>query len=286
MKMVRLHELFSSESKEKRRQRRKASALLLRLGSEIETVSANAGREIREMGPEGMELLLAELQKMSRQQRIWPVTFAAYFALFAAVWWIILFVMYTLSPEKPDYHIVDGQIVWSTICAILGWRQQRNRAAQILAAFDDVRIVGPLAEALQYGGADTRDAARRTLLRLLPKMQSSDASRLSDRQRDCLYALLESSDTELVLAILKALEQIGDDRAVLYVEALTVSRDTAIREAAVACLPFLKARAEQQRLSQTLLRASRAADTTPELLLRPARGTGETDPQQLLRPGV
>jgi hypothetical protein len=114
-------------------------------------------------------------------------------------------------------------------------------------------------------------------------MQASDASRLSDRQRDCLYALLYSSDTELALAILKALEQIGDDRAVLYLEALTGSRDTAIREAAVACLPFLKARAEQHRLSQTLLRASNAADTTPEHLLRPARGTGETDPQQLLR---
>ena len=95
----------------------------------------------------------------------------------------------------------------------------------------------------------------------------------------------------LLLAILAALEQVGDEAAVPYVKRLADSRaitreQRRIQQKAEACLPYLESCANQRRGSQTLLRASSIDSTRPEILLRPASGNTDTEPEQLLRAGI
>jgi hypothetical protein len=54
-------------------------------------------------------------------------------------------------------------------------------------------------------------------------------------------------------------------------------------EAAKACVPFLLARSEKKKVSQVLLRASGMDSTTSVVLLRPAIGHENPEPQTLIR---
>jgi hypothetical protein len=109
----------------------------------------------------------------------------------------------------------------------LNWRTStriQREAAQALAGIEDLRAVGPLAEALEYRSPGSQPTIypviTGALRRLLPRMQASDAHLLTEPQRSCLYRALLKGDAELVLAIVKALEQIGDGKALPYVEKL------------------------------------------------------------------
>ncbi|HLV78869.1 MAG TPA: hypothetical protein VKT32_01270 [Chthonomonadaceae bacterium] len=204
-----------------------------------------------------------------------------------------------------------------------------RRAAHAIAHFDDVRAVGPLMTAYMTGFFDNaffvRLFSRREtqqqflatrLKELLPRMKSGDVSLLSAQQRQGLYnAVILSEDAELVRAILKALEQIGDSRALPYVEKLATGKVRAddpgtrnarrqirflqwarrrragkadaqrIREAAQDCLPFLLDRAKAGE--QTLLRAADPAAQPADTLLRSAAASSEPAQQELLRiPGT
>jgi hypothetical protein len=91
-------------------------------------------------------------------------------------------------------------------------------------------------------------------------------------------------EADFLVAILRAFEQIGDTRCVPYVEELARFADQKrVRDAAEACLPYLQELAENERSSQTLLRAASASGTTPDTLLRPAHALTETEPGHLLR---
>jgi hypothetical protein len=95
---------------------------------------------------------------------------------------------------------------------------------------------------------------------------------------------------QLQMALLQALEQIGDDAAVPYVTELVnmpprFSVQKTVRDRAAACLPFLNEKAAQSRYSQTLLRGSAEPAAAPETLLRPANESHDTRPEELLRPG-
>jgi hypothetical protein len=168
-------------------------------------------------------------------------------------------------------------------------KQRYKTAMQSLMKSEDLRVVGPLTEALST--SDTRSIAASALCRLLPRLQFGDAHLLNEKQRRSLYRELEGTDTDLILAILKAFEQVGDSKDLPYVERLAqaaAERPTGGRLLAEAqhCLLFLKARAEHEHTRQTLLRAASASDTPPDVLLRPASSTPETEPQQLLRAGT
>src|SRR5205823_4214565 len=89
------------------------------------------------------------------------------------------------------------------------------------------------------------------------------------------------------IALLRALEQVGDRDALPHVRGLAESIPATMRQrqvvrAANDCLPYLEACAEQNRNSQILLRAI----TDPILesnLLRPIGKQGEADPDLLVR---
>lgn len=80
------------------------------------------------------------------------------------------------------------------------------------------------------------------------------------------------------IAILQAVEQVSDSKALSLVERLTQREavsagEKRIQEAAKQCLPALQLRAEEQRSSQTLLRVADASTTSKDTLLRAATST-------------
>lgn len=181
--------------------------------------------------------------------------------------------------------VLGGMIVSSAVIS----RREKD-AALLLTRFDDVRAIGPLAEALEYKDREVPPIAARALIQLLPRLKASDASLLSPTQRACLNRALEGNDRALVLAILKAWEQVGTEDAIKIVQNLSYGRLNAgrypdVASAARECLPSLRASAQRHRLGADLLRAANGHQTLPETLLRPARPGGSDLPEeQLLRP--
>lgn len=163
-------------------------------------------------------------------------------------------------------------------------------AALAIARFEDLRAIGPLAEALEFKEPQVRTIASRALIRLLPRMQASDAALLSPTQRACLNRALKGRNPELILAVLKAWEQVGDADAIDNVRALASGRMEGgqyqrIVAAASECLPFLRQNTERQQVGAHLLRPVAVSLTPSNDLLRPAPPDGLTAPtNQLLRP--
>jgi len=166
-------------------------------------------------------------------------------------------------------------------------------AAQVLAMLDDMRAVGPLAEALEYQEWQlprARSAAAEALIRLLPRLQPKDAGLLDAHQRACLYRALVLPSPEsprLPIAILHALACIGDAAALPAMERLTrhtplTQPQKQIQEEAQQAARLLRARLEGEQAPHILLRSSEAT-TAPDMLLRPATEASVTDPRQLLR---
>jgi hypothetical protein len=165
--------------------------------------------------------------------------------------------------------------------------QAHKNAAHILAQMDDLKAVGPLFEARELDDKGITQNVEEALTRLLPRLTASDAHLFSEPQRESMARALKSKDSLFVIAVLRALEQVGDEKALPEVQKLLEKKTTdplqlQVKEAAQECLPFLKIRAEQAELARTLLRAS--SDTgSPDTLLRPAHFTGSESANELLR---
>lgn len=143
---------------------------------------------------------------------------------------------------------------------------------------------------------DQRTALYAALTVLLPQMRASDAGLLTAAQRRALHRTLKSGFNRNVnaavmfrfrLAILKALEQIGDSSAIPVVTALAngkarTANQRALKAAAIECLPLLQNNFGGVEANQTLLRAS-APEQAPATLLRPATFTPDAAPKELLR---
>jgi hypothetical protein len=167
----------------------------------------------------------------------------------------------------------------------LALKQLRRTASWYLARVRDPRSIGFLAEALWFADATTISGVMRAMIEILPTLSADDGRHLTPVQRRCLYRILGERGTsfrQLQIALLGALEQIGDAGAVPMVEALTDASDPRVRAAASASLPLLRARVAGIEASETLLRASDGASSSG-CLLRPSAGAAEAAPQSLLR---
>ncbi|HLK56913.1 MAG TPA: hypothetical protein VKU00_10125 [Chthonomonadaceae bacterium] len=181
--------------------------------------------------------------------------------------------------------------------------RKAKRAAQQLSSRNDLSGIGGLIETLYF--SDQREGpAIETLIALLPRLQASDSDLLTERHHAVLRGTLSSLPhvtgnlftrlsrrkeihARLQVAILKAFEQVGDSKALPVVAALAESAaHPQVRAAAVECLPFLQMRQEQERASQTLLRASSASATEPDMLLRAAHENHDQDPNEMVRPSL
>jgi len=251
--------------------------------------AADEGLTERTAAP--MEPLLDAFQAAVRQRRQNTVMMGVSAALSAG------FAVTNLIVEAT--HSQDESLFWAAIGALgvtfaLSFRGvfRLKGLMNNLANIRDLRITGPLIEiaALEEGNANKM--AAQLLTRLLPRFRASDAKLLTDGQHAALLRTLNRANAtpEYFVAVLKALEQIGDARALPVVESLATGRRATsaprrVQAAAQDCLPFLRIRCDQQRASQTLLRASDAAGMQPDTLLRPAQGVGPTEATELLRAG-
>lgn len=168
----------------------------------------------------------------------------------------------------------------------------QSEAARRLANTDDIRAVGPLAEALEWPDAVVQQMASKALTRLLPRLTGTNGNLLNPQQRAILYRHLKMSNIHrnylLMKAILKALQQVGDLAAIPVVERLAqahayTERQRTIKRLAEDTLPLLAISAKQQDASAQLLRASSANDTAANQLLRGAMANLEEAPHELLR---
>jgi hypothetical protein len=140
--------------------------------------------------------------------------------------------------------------------------------------------------------ADQRATAQ-GLTHLLPRLRADDTATLDVAAKRLMNHALTRPDVDLILAVLSALEQVGDASAIPNVRKLAnkggiAAKELRVQEAARACLPLLLARAEQQQSPQTLLRAASAESINSDTLLQPASGNVNAAPEQLLRaaPGI
>ena len=193
--------------------------------------------------------------------------------------------------------VAAGQIVgWITAgvtsLAVIRIRQQlQDPRLRQITALDDVRAVGFLLDLMESSQEmweyddPSRRAIKSALIRLLPRLQASDTSWLTEPQRAALARALYYCthrkypwhyDPDLAVALLGALEQVGTSDALDYVQELATMYASnphreRIRDAAESCLPFLQTRARERQAMETLLRASQQS-TDPSQLLRPLGG--------------
>ena len=167
-----------------------------------------------------------------------------------------------------------------------------------LAQSRDVNAIPTLIDSMNLGITKKhRQRVTRALTLLLPLLKTSDARLLTPLRRHtlnvtlggCFQPHLRGVDEDLTLAILKAYEQVGDEKAIQVVERIANHRprnesERRIQEAAKECLPLLCANIGEVASTQTLLRASDGQTTTsPAMLLRPAASASTTSPAELLR---
>lgn len=171
----------------------------------------------------------------------------------------------------------------------------RAGGTRLLASLDDIRVIGSLLDALMTYPRDTdlRDCIRLSLVRILPRLKSSDSAGLLPRHITALnqeiyhrevrkHPIINHDTVKLI--VLKALEQVGDETSLPAVEKLIQTTDNdKVRQAAEACLPFLQERAVLGK--HTLLRA--ASHNSANLLV-PAHGNerAETETDILLRAAI
>ena len=156
-------------------------------------------------------------------------------------------------------------------------RKRTARFAQ-LAQRDDVRVVGPLAEALRSWDGEAQQIAEEALIRLLPRLRPIHDILLTPDQRKNLHRALRGKNELLAIAVLKALRYIGDSESLICVTRIVYERsrsgvDSRLQDAAIACLPDLRDRVEDQKAVSTLLRASEPT-RLPQEHLRPSTAPG------------
>jgi hypothetical protein len=139
-----------------------------------------------------------------------------------------------------------------------------RQAQQALAQEDDIQSVGLLAETLWLGDEPLRLQAEAVLTRLLPRLGPEQGDLLNRHQWDCLCRVLPlyRRKIDLVIAILKALDTLGEWTAFRYVSELADSdlADSAERKlvqaAASECLRNMQERFARTLPGRTLLRSS------------------------------
>ncbi len=170
-----------------------------------------------------------------------------------------------------------------------------------LIRIGSVKAIGPLIETfdINISGAQSKQR-HKALTPLLYKLKASDACLLTPSQYRALHRALEveyqtlhgtQEGLDLKLAMLKALEQVGNESFISIVERLAnrkslTKRQRMIQAAAQECLPYLKLNAGSVTAQRTLLRASTMNDSSTASLLRPAGYAPDAPVDQLLRPSI
>ena len=234
-----------------------------------------------------------------RKRRYWTL-----FWLFEAIAVLpgLLMRLLPVSNHNPLHFVPVWVSLAAVICLVIFLIATLTRKpkwnADTLAQEGGINAVPALLEMLFAPGTPQhRQPIYAALLPLLPLLRPENASLLNHIHRRMLNRMLRLGTAYVVdnnmgnsmrFAILKALAQVGDATSLATVERLanatarTPERET-LKQAAIECLPMLKANLSTVQSTQTLLRASNAPAATPDTLLRPTEHVPDTAPQTLLR---
>lgn len=281
------------------------------LVGELSSSDSEARERARErlgaLGPDAVEPLLAGLARDERDARrlrraalllgVSAIALLGGLALLAACYpWLIAALPFLLWAA-----LMYG---WSRYCdpyvgrlakALQAYR--RARAGQryvvgMLGRVGDLRAVGAVLRAAQTQDRAFRERLWAGVAPVLRRAKASDTGLVGPEDRQSMYRELGRATTDpavaaLQVAILQALQQIGTGEALASVEHLAGHpalrrSERVVKDAALASLEVLRARAEREGAVRTLLRP---ADGPEEpTLLRPAQGAPEAPAEQLLRP--
>lgn len=240
-----------------------------------------AEQELNRLGPEAVDALLKLLEKEGarrRKRRLFGV-------VLLSTWAAVLVIMLATG-NGSQVGSFTGMI--GGMVALFAATQLQKDAATALTRYDDIRSVGPLAEALEFEDKGVATEASGALVRLLPRLRASDHAVLTPDQRRCLdRSVVKRRNADLTMAVLAAYEQIGDETSVELVERIAAGEVKGIGDQRVIAyageiLPAMRRNAELVKAAQTLLRPADAAES--DMLLRPAGGAPDGPEERLLRP--
>lgn len=254
-----------------------------------------------QMGPAGIETLLQLLYTDTRKRHNLKT-------IITVLAWVMIPVSMLMLPVIL-FSLCTNTLMQTTLFAagvwLLNWflfvmrtrlpLSARQKAIMpIISEINDMRAIGPLVDILNSKSIYNSDLLQAPLTRLLLQVRSSDAHLLDRanrailcRQLDTMGSSRNQESIAFTVAILRALEQVGDAEAVPYVGQLAHRLPPPapeVREAAKRCLEFLQLRGGAQNIRQTYLRAADKTVARPDQLLRAAQNSGESQPDQLLRP--
>ncbi len=189
--------------------------------------------------------------------------------------------MHWLGDNWWFFLIIGG----SSAAAQAADRKRPQEMARLLATARDPQAVSVLAVAARSADPATKKIAEQGLRSIMPQFKASDAEHITEQGMEAILHLLSrASESDLRIAILRGLEQVGDERALDVIESLIRSeRDTRLVDAARTCKSYVQGRVQQAQYRQTLLRPTVNPVAPDMTLLRPA-GASETPLDQLLRP--
>ena len=205
-----------------------------------------------------------KLRKSRRGTRYMALCFGGVIALMVAAYCVRA--LRTGNWDMGDWFTYF--FMFSSFGGVAAASRTHKEAVSELTRIEDIRAVGPLAESLAIEDKRVRPLIHAALIRLLPRLQSSDAALLTLEGRACLNDALDEKNEMLTLAILKAYEQVGDETALPYVEKL--AEDAA---------------ASQKWRKSGSLRLADAVPRMPRLFARPGRtAAGQSNPPARRKP--
>ena len=171
----------------------------------------------------------------------------------------------------------------SWVYDVRGKTRLRIMAAASLGRLGSLESVGVLAKGLMDRDRRVREVCANALHNILPNITADQYGVLGAEAMVNLGNGLSSSDSQLVLKILQALEQIGTSKVIPFVSRIAErGRSLKLRDAARETLATLERRALAESQRDRLLRPSANPVTPSEILLRPAQDA-ETEVALLLR---
>ncbi len=276
-----------------------AKALVTKSASLMPAERAAAEKELKERASELLEpLLILNEEAMIYHRKHNKNSASASFRriMFAVIFCVVLLPISIIAFTSPAaMWVLVGVIILAIPLTI--FLQLRNKEihkyyANALRNYRDLRVIGPLAEALFFDNENQFRSKVPKYADLCASISNSlecitkeDEVVLSGIQLDCLIKALNPRNTELSLAILQKMPFIGNRKVLEVVRMRAVrSWNKSVVIAAQQCLPGLEARVLRIEATDSLLRASSPAEISVSTLLRPALSTSEAASDDLLRP--
>ena len=190
----------------------------------------------------------------------------------------------------PWLFFLVGGFGFGVVGRLFGPSTLHRMATERLLEMAGPYVLAALIDMLAVEDTAMRSVAEETLTLRLPHLKSHDGDHLTVQHMDTLYRCLKERairNQPLALAILKALEQIGDETTIpILGELLALEGDDLkpVQAAALECLAFVQNRMDSQAGARSLMRASTAPGDPRDQLLRPVAGPSKSDETLLVRP--